>query len=518
MRINRLQIKSLAAGMALLFAVTSCGDHRNAPDPATLPDQTVYVLNNANQLLQINVRNSNTPTATTTITGVDTQGGERIVSIDFRPATGQLYGVSNQSRIFVINTATAVARPIATAAFSPAISGDVVSIDFNPTVDRIRLVTNTGQDLRLNPETGAVAATDAPINGVVGATVAGVAYTNNRAGATTTTLYDIDPATDRLYIQNPPNNGTLVDVGPLGLNITGATGFDIAPNDNTQGLVAVTFNGASELQQINLSTGRLQKLGNLPGTIIGLAIPTEIVAYAIDGGTNNLLIFNPVNPNVTTKTLTGLQAGETILGIDTRPVNGQLFMLGSTNRLYVVGVNATTAWTATPVGAAGAFTLSGTDFGFDFNPTVDRIRVVSNTGQNLRLNPNDGTLTATDTPLTFAPSTGTPNVSASAYTNNFAGATTTILYDIDVRPGGAVLYQQNPPNNGVLVNVGPLNVDVDGVNGFDIGSTGGVAFALLRSAGVTKVYTINLLTGAATAGAAIPGNPAPRGFTLGLGF
>ncbi|NID10567.1 DUF4394 domain-containing protein [Fibrivirga algicola] len=518
MRVNRLHIKSLVAGLCLLFAATSC-DHRTEPNPATLPDQVVYALNNANQLLQLNIRSSNSPMATTTITGVDAGNGERILSIDFRPATGQLYGVSNQSRLFVINPATAVARPIATTAFSPAISGSIVSIDFNPTVDRIRLVTNTGQNLRLNPETGAVAVTDGGINGVTGAAIGGVAYTNSQAGATSTTLYDIDPATDRLYIQNPPNNGMLADVGPLGLNITDAVGFDISSTDNSQGLAAVTFNGASELQQINLATGRLQKLGNLPGTIIGLAIPTTPVAYAIDGGTNNLLIFNPNSPSsVVTKTITGLQSGETILGIDSRPVNGQLFMLGSSSRLYVVGVNATTAWTATQVGTAGAFTLSGTEFGFDFNPTVDRIRVISNTGQNLRLNPNDGTLTLADGSLTFAPMTGTPNVSAGAYTNNFAGATTTVLYDIDVRAGGAMLFKQDPPNNGVLVSVGSLGVDVESANGFDIGGTSGMAYALLRTTGVTRVYTINLTTGAATAMMPIPGNPNPRGFTLGLGF
>jgi len=522
MRFNRLRISSLLAGLCLLVAATSC-DHRTEPNPATLPDQTVYVLNNANQLLQLNVKNSNSPMATTTITGLDAGNGERMLSIDFRPATGQLYGVSNLSRLFVINPVTAVARPIATTAFSPAISGNIVSIDFNPTVDRIRLVTNTGQNLRLNPETGAVAATDGSINGVTGAAIGGVAYTNSQAGATSTTLYDIDPATDRLYIQNPPNNGTLVDVGALGLNITDAVGFDILSTDNTQGLVAVTFNGASELQQINLTTGRLQKLGNLPGTIIGLALPTTPVAYAIDGGTNNLLIFNPNSPApVVTKTITGLQMGETILGIDMRPLNGQLFMLGSSSRLYVVGVNATTAWTATQVGLTGSFTLTGTDFGFDFNPTVDRIRVVSNTGQNLRLNPTamptESALAGTDGSLTFAPSSGTPNVSASAYTNNFAGAGSTVLYDIDVRSGGAVLFQQNPPNNGVLVNVGSLGVDVESANGFDIGGTSGTAYALLRTTGVTRVYTINLATGSATALMPIPGNPNPRGFTLGLGF
>ena len=512
MQFTRLSVKSFVVGLALLAGVTSCTDHRTSPDPATLPDQVVFALNSSNQLLRFSIRASNAPLATTTITGLNAD--ERIVSIDFRPATGQLYGVSNQSRVVVINTATAAARALGT--FSPAISGSEVSIDFNPTVDRIRLVTNAGQNLRLNPETGVLATPtpDGNINGVAAATISGAAYTNNVAGATTTTLYDIDPATDRLYIQTPPNNGGLVDVGPLGLDITGAAGFDIAPSDNSQGLVAVTFNGASELQQINLSTGRLQKLGNLPGTIIGLAIPTAAVAYAIDGGTNSLLIFDPVNPMPMTKTLTGLAAGESILGIDMRPLNGQLFMLGSSSRLYTVGVNATNAWTAVPVGSAGAFTLSGNDVGFDFNPTVDRIRVVTNTGQNLRLNPNDGTLTATDGTINGG-MTGTV-ITAAAYTNNFVGGGTTVLYDIDSATDQ--LYTQNPPNAGMLVDAKPLGVDVEATNGFDIGGTSNMGYALLRVGGTTRLYGINLMSGAATAGAAIPGNPNVRGFALGLGF
>ena len=505
----------IIAGLLMITSVlvlNSCMDHRVPPTPNTVPDVTVYALNDANQLLQFSVRAPGTR-VTIPISFTGAIQDEKILSIDFRPATGQLYGISNQSRLFVINPMTGAARALTPAGFTPAVTGSVVSIDFNPTVDRIRLVTNTGQDLRLNPETGGVAVMDLPINGVAGAMVSGVAYTNNRAGATTTTLYDIDPATDRLYIQNPPNNGTLVDVGPLGLDITGAAGFDIAPNDNAQGLVAVTFNGASELQQINLLTGRLQKLGDLPGSIIGLAIPTEPVAYAIDGS-NNLLVFNPMSPGLITKTIAGLQGGETLLGIDQRPVSGQLYALGSSSRLYTIAVTATNSWSAVAVGMPGLFTLSGTDFGFDFNPVPDRIRVVSNTGQNLRLNPIDGTLTMADMPL----NPGTPNVTAAAYTNNFAGTATTTLYDIDIRPGGAVLLTQNPPNNGTLVNVGPLGVDAESANGFDIGGMSNMAYALLRSGGLTKVYTVNLTTGAATAGAVLPGSPTVRGFALGLGF
>ena len=68
----------------------------------------------------------------------------------------------------------------------------------------------------------------------------------------------------------------------------------------------------------------------------------------------------------------------------------------------------------------------GTSFGFDFNPAVDRIRIVSNTGQNLRFNPNDGVVNV-DGNL----NPGTPSISAAAYTNNFAGTATTSLFAID---------------------------------------------------------------------------------------
>ncbi|AUD03334.1 DUF4394 domain-containing protein [Spirosoma pollinicola] len=508
---KRLRLVAGLLAISALLTLDACQDHRLSPDPATLPDATVYALNDANQLLRLSIRNSGTPQATMGIMGAGLMSGERMLSIDFRPATGQLYGVSNMSRLFVINTATGEARPLTTTPFTPAIAGSVVGLDFNPTVDRIRLVTNTGQDLRLNPETGTVAAVDGSINGISGAMIAEVAYTNNRAGATTTTLYDIDPATDRLYIQNPPNNGTLTDVGSLGLDITGSAGFDIAPGDNTQGLVAVTFNGSSELQQINLSTGRLQKLGNLPGTIIGLAIPTEPVAYAVDGS-GNLLIFNPLNPSPIAKPLTGLQAGETLLGIDFRPVNGQLYAIGSTSRLYTLN---TSNGAAALVGTGPLSTLlNGNDVGFDFNPTVDRIRVITNAGQNLRLNPNDGAVAAVDGAL----NPGTPTVTAAAYTNNVAGATTTTLYNLDTQGATVMLFQQNPPNNGTLVSVGSLGFPAEGASGFDIGGTSGTAYALLRSNGSTRIYTVNLTNGSSVSGALLPGNPVIRGFALGLGF
>jgi Domain of unknown function (DUF4394) len=206
--------------------------------------------------------------------------------------------------------------------------------------------------------------------------------------------------------------------------------------------------------------------------------------------TNSLVNVSASAPSVTLTAigLTGLQPGEVLYAIDYRPADGQLYGLGSTSRLYRIQPNT---GASVQVGVAGAFTLNGTVFGFDVNPTVDRIRVVSDADQNLRLNPNDGTLTAIDTLL----NPGNPNVAASAYSNNFSGAATTTLYGIDTNIDALVI--QNPPNSGVLTTVGPLGVDTTGSVHFDISATG-TAYAAMRVGGVTQLYTINVATGAAT--------------------
>ncbi len=503
----------LVFALGALLGLSACQDHRIPPMPSL--DRVFYGLTSGNQLLTLNTNATSTPSATVAIMGL--QPGENLLAIDFRPATGQLYGVGSTSRIYVIDPMTGMARAIGAGPFTPALNGTLAGFDFNPTVDRIRLVSNLGQNLRLNPETGAVQVIDGSINGGSGGTPAipAVAYTNSKAGASTTVLYDLDPATDRLYRQNPPNDGKLEEVGSLGLPITAAGGFDISP-DNSLAIASVEFEGKWELDQVDLTTGKLQKLGDLPANLIGIAIPTDPVAYAVDES-NNLLIFNPTNIGTPVSKaimmagtpMTPLATGEKIVGIDFRPVNGQLYALSSTSRIYQIN---TSSGAATAVGSAGAFTLSGMDFGFDFNPTVDRIRVVSNTGQNLRLNPIDGTLTATDGTL----NPGTPTITAAAYTNNFAGATTTVLYDIDSNTDK--LFQQNPPNGGGLVEVGTsgLGINVEAANGFDIGGKSGTAYAILKVGGSSAVYTINLTSGTATKVADFP--TTVRGMAVGLGF
>ena len=151
--------------------------------------------------------------------------------------------------------------------------------------------------------------------------------------------------------------------------------------------------------------------------------------------------------------ITGLSPNESLVGIDFRPNGEQLYGVSDASRIYTI--NPVTG-VATPVAPNFTPTVAGTSFGMDFNPTVDRIRLVSEFDQNLRLNPVTGTVASTDGTLHYAtgdPNQGAnPNVVAAAYTNNFPGATTTLLYDIDDPPQhtGLLLYSLDYEGSGYV--------------------------------------------------------------------
>jgi len=210
-------------------------------------------------------------------------------------------------------------------------------------------------------------------------------------------------------------------------------------------------------------------------------------AYAISEN-NQLLTFDPeTNANIVRMAVTGLQSSENIVGIDARPANGMLYAIGSNSRIYTI--NASTG--AATFVAALSIPLSGTSFAVDFNPVPDRIRIISNTGQNLRVNPMDG-VTINDGAINPTPAA----ITAAAYTNSVAGATTTTLLVIDT--DADKLFVQNPPNNGTLTMGMNLGVNADASNGFDIGGKAGMAYAILSVGSNTSLYTINLTTGQAT--------------------
>jgi hypothetical protein len=205
--------------------------------------------------------------------------------------------------------------------------------------------------------------------------------------------------------------------------------------------------------------------------------------------------------------ISGLPAGEKIVGLDRRPATGALYALGASSRVYRVDIGSGNA-----AALSNPFTplLDGQQFGFSINPVADALRSVSNTRQNLRLNADTGLVTATDGALTYAAGdagAGTiPAIAAAAYSSPVAGATSTTLYDIDTARDA--LVTQNPPNDGTLQTVGPLGLDVDGPGGFAISSTNS-AYAVLRRAGQTapELFTINLTNGAATPVGALAAKP-----------
>ncbi len=470
--------------------------------PVFGPTQTFYALSENNALTQYNAQDVRNVGTKITISGLTTS--ENILSIDFRPVTGELYGVSNLNRLYIIDKSTGAAKAVSSTAFTPALSGTTVSLDFNPTVDKIRIVTSSGQNLRLNPETGQVISTDA---NVTSTTISGIAYSNNKAGATSTVLYDLDPVARKLYRQDPPDNGTLVAVGNLDLSLGDNVSFDISP-DNSNALAVGKVGDSTKLFTINLSSGRATVVGKfiLGTSIKSIAIPTDPAAYAIDNN-NNLLIFNPTlkTTTPTSKPLSGLQTGEKIFGIDMRPLNGQLYALGSSNRLYVINIGT---GVCSQIGTGTfATALSGTSFGFDFNPITDQIRVVSDTRQSLSINPITASVSA-DISVTL---TGAMP-SAAAFNNNSRSSSTTTLYVID--HSSDKLYSL-VSSTGVLTEVGALKVDINSSNGFDIG-TGNLAYGVFTVAGKNNLYQIELSTGLATAG--LEFSQQITAFALGLGM
>ncbi len=259
---------------------------------------------------------------------------------------------------------------------------------------------------------------------------------------------------------------------------------------------------------VMLSKARALVVG-LALTVVGTAqaLPT---IFAYNATNNSIISFDALTPGTLSSNvaLTGLAAGEFLIGIDYRP---------ATLTLYSVAISATTSRVVTINPVTGAVTAVGTGFtpllavapfyGLDFNPVPDRIRVVNQAGLSVRLNPNDGTLAGTDTPLAYVagdPGAGvTPAVTQVAYNNNFAGTTTTTLFGIDfardtlVRIGG--VDGTPSPNTGALTTIGSLGVvTANPAGGFDIQAGSQNAFAVLRVGTVSNFYSVNLATGAAT--------------------
>lgn len=537
--------------------------------------QTVFLLTEDGKLATALATNPAGMTTPVAITGVN--AGETLVAIDVRPQNQELYALGVNSgagtmQLYHLSVPTAVATAIGTtgtfvnAGGTPVpITGTRFDMDFNPTVDRIRVVSDAGQNFRMNPNTGAFVDgdlggaagsvvglnMDGPLNG--GTTIlSGIAYTNNRPNVTVTTLYTVDAVTNSLYIQNPANAGT--QTLPVTVTLGGSTldfaqaSLDIVPGVNVatsntpvasgSGLMIAKVGGISGAYALNLANGQATFLGSFSVAVRSSAIRTEVGAAAVLTG-SSLARFDPTTPGTTTTVaLTGLVAGETLVGIDQRPATGQLYGLGinptsDTGTLYLIDPQT---GACTIVGTAGqiAFVDAGSNpvdlpnpaifgYGFDFNPTVDRIRVISASGLSFRVNPITGAPVDGDlggaagsiagiNPDGFQNGQlgGSTGGSGAAYTNSFGGATATTLYVLDA--SSSRLYIQNPPNAGtetlpVTITLNGAQLNFGAAGGFDIPSpiavgtsntpATGHGWMTAAVGGVTGLYRIDLFTGEA---------------------
>jgi hypothetical protein len=220
-------------------------------------------------------------------------GDQSLIGIDYRVQDGKLYGVGNNGGIYTLSTADASAAKV--AQLTVGLVGTVFGVDFNPAANRLRVISNTGQNLRHNIDDAT--ATAPPLAGMTqndgtltippattpAAAVTGAAYTNNDLDANTTTLFDIDTMNDTVVVQSPANNGLLAPTGKLQVDAGTGVGFDIYSRNRfgvtqgNNGFATVSVLGRYSLFQVNLLTGKLSRAGGFRADtqVVDLAIPLD---------------------------------------------------------------------------------------------------------------------------------------------------------------------------------------------------------------------------------------------------
>ncbi|MEN9226919.1 MAG: DUF4394 domain-containing protein [Thermostichus sp. DRC_bins_24] len=262
----RKLLVSVAAGGLALFG---CGSGHASP-VAMMPSQADLVaLSGGNRLTLIRSTDASVQ-GSLRVTGVN----GNLIGIDVRPANGALYGLTDTNILYTINLQTGAA--VAASTLSIPFSGGTLSgMDFNPVPDRLRVVGSNGRNLRINVDTGEVIEDSMLAFGpaelqTTPPRITAAAYLNSVAGAQSTQLLNIDGERNLLVLQNPPNDGILTPIGPLGVNFGPVGGFDI--RTDASGMNTGFAIGGSTLYQIDLDSGRATALGTVPGgPFFGLA-------------------------------------------------------------------------------------------------------------------------------------------------------------------------------------------------------------------------------------------------------
>lgn len=534
-----------AAASGAIGLAACGGSSNNNPPPQVGPGIVVYGVRGDAELVKFN---ADAPDVLESVGTITVGNGERVVGLDFRPADGALHAITSQGRSLILdpdNAMATVIQPI--SGDGTALTGSRFGVDFNPAANALRIIGDDGLNLRV-PTAALVAPAPAEtvntlVDGRMGYLqgVTAAAYTNPEAGATGTALFVISAETDTLYTQDA-NNGPLTAVGPLGVDASATPGYDIVlAGETNEHYALLTVGGTTGLYELDPATGAASLIDELPAaTYKGLVVeedldelaPTErAVAPLVQDGQSasyEVYLLDTQTGTLTfaeTFTIAGLPAGEELVGTDVRTTSidpsseeEEFYAVGRSGAIYLIDEDPENPDQdlATPVATLSA-ALSGTNFGVDFNPRADLLRIVSDSGQNLRVNLQaDRAIACRDgvsapRAASFACVDGTtrlvspaPQIVATAY--RAAPSMGTFQFALDARDSS--LYRVAVPNDGALARVGALGVSLPAnasgaeEQSLDISGTGdATVLATLRAAGAARstLYSVNLDTGAATA-------------------
>jgi hypothetical protein len=278
----------LGAAAVLMGLLAACGTSAPpvAEPPPTARQETVHAVTAGGELISFRAGQPQQLLKRQPLRGL--AAGDALVGIDYRVARGVLLALSVQGRLYTLDVKTAQLTPVGGGApAAPTLAGPRFGVDFNPVADRIRIVGERGQNLRLHPDTGTLVDADPAREGLQpdgalhyapGDPHAGraplllaAAYTYNKDDDKLTTNFAIDAALGLLVMQGSregaapavsPNSGRLSTVGPLGTGPLEDAAFDIADVDNSA-LAALRTGKRTRLYLVDLASGRARPLGTI---------------------------------------------------------------------------------------------------------------------------------------------------------------------------------------------------------------------------------------------------------------
>jgi hypothetical protein len=287
---------AIVAWLTLCWGAVACGGDGAAltnppenppenPPPPSQPEGTpVYAVDLANRLLLFGTESPGTINRMVPITGLPVL--KRIVGIDFRPSTGELYGVGNDSRVYVLDTLTGVATPVGSEPFSPAIDPFEVhfGVGFDPKTERIRLiVAESAANYSIGADDGTAiletSVTFKPTDPNAGTTprIAGLGYVPLGTGSATMlasvsardpgplagVLLALDADLGVLVEAIDPATGEFDTIGEIDMVFARCAELKVGANpDGTLNIIAVILTAAGNLAvKIDALTGKATPIG-----------------------------------------------------------------------------------------------------------------------------------------------------------------------------------------------------------------------------------------------------------------